>query len=416
MNILLILPLFFCILLYKYKRNMMAVPLIIYYLIGSFLGYAMTNNPLYKMSSNAGIQEPSISATLFLIFCFFILFYPILSQKSIKNITLPINYKYFIFFSYCVIIISSLYIVLIFPHIFNALNALDFVAYKEDVLESGLDLGHGSTFLNYLMSYQVAIRPIIIFLFCMSLAIFKRHKKLTLVLGVMAFLPPIFNSLAAAHRNIMVFSAIDCLLCFLIFRKYYTKKIKLVFYTIGGIFAILTIFIVIYFAILRFSSEGNDFFFYTMERYMGEPFVNFNTMLWGEDNYLWGNKCFTIFRKYLGMSYIDPNTIRDYSYNMQYVPFFFYSIVGNFYMDFGPIGTSILCIFICYLFYKLLSKKSIKQSNSSILLVYLYTSTMIKNYYYFIYMGYNFMNLIMLALSFYLIHKYIFNLKRNVQI
>ena len=406
MNELLFLPIFFFLLLYKYKKNTLAIPLIIYYFIGSLLAFAMTKHPLFESSLNAGIQNPSFGATIFLIVCLYMLFYPVLKQSGNTNLNLRINDRWFYRLSAVFIFISIIYIVIIAPHIFDALNSLDFIAYKENVMEEGLNLTNSVT-LGWMLTYQVAIRPILVFLFCLSLAT-KKKKMLVLLLGIVAFLPPILNSLASAHRNIMVFSAIDCLLCFLILKNHFTKKTKRVFYIVGTSFICLTIFIVVYFALLRFSYGGNDFFIYTMERYMGEPFVNFNTMLWGEDNYLWGNKSFTVIRKYLGMSYIDPAEIQEYSYNMQYVPYFFYSIVGNFYMDFGPIGCILLCFLICCIFKQLFRKEALKNNASFFLYTYLYISVMVKSYYYFIYQGYNFLSLIFLIISAYLMHKLIF--------
>ena len=406
MNELLLLPFFFFLLLYKYKKNIIAMPLIVYYFIGSLLAFIMTKHPLFESSLNAGIQNPSFGATVFLIVCLYLLFYPILKQDGNVNLNLRINDKWFYRLSVVFIFISITYIIIITPHIFDALNSLDFIAYKENVMEEGLQLTN-STILGWMLTYQVAIRPILVFLFCLSLAM-KKKKMLVLLLGIVAFLPPILNSLASAHRNVMVFSAIDCLLCFLILKNHFTKKTKRVFYIVGTSFICLTIFIVVYFALLRFSYGGNDFFMYTMERYMGEPFVNFNTMLWGEDNYLWGNKNFSVIRKYLGMSYIDPAEIQEYSYNMQYVPYFFYSIVGNFYMDFGPIGSILLCFLICCVFKQLFRKEALKNDTSFFLFAYLYISVMVKSYYYFIYQGYNFLSLIFLIISAYFVHKLVF--------
>ena len=114
MNELLLLPFFFLLLLYKYKKNIIAMPLIVYYFIGSLLAFIMTKHPLFESSLNAGIQNPSFGAIVFLIVCLYVLFYPILKQNGNVNSNLRINDKWFYRLSAVSIFISIIYIIIIF--------------------------------------------------------------------------------------------------------------------------------------------------------------------------------------------------------------------------------------------------------------------------------------------------------------
>lgn len=390
MPILLILSLVFFYLAYHFRANRLALMLLVFYGIGSLAGYVMTQHSLFPCTGNSGHQDISIYATVYIFIGCMILFYPILSEKNQYKIEGAINFTNYKRIAYIFIIISFLYCIYVLPYISLALNAIDFVAYKNDVLESGgLDVSGGNVFLEKLFSFQIILRPFITFLFCYSLAKVKGNKTFKVVLGIMALLPAILHSLAAAHRNISVFALLDFLICFMLFYDDYSEKVRRIFYTIALVVGSSVIVIVVVFAIFRFADVDSGYVEYSLYRYMGEPFVNFNTMLWGTDKLLDGNKSFPIIRQYLGMSYIDPSIIREELSNLPYYIYYFYSIIGNFYMDFGPVVAILMLVVIACFFNYLFKTKFKLNTLTRYLLLFLYTSSTIKNYFYFEFMGNN---------------------------
>ena len=387
--LLLLLPLSFFYWAYKYRDNVIALVVLAFYALGSLMGFVMTLNPMFKDSLNAGFNDVNIYAIGFILLCFYILFYPILKCSNRFQIKSSIKYNNFVCLSFFTIILSYIYCIYTIPYIDIALNVVDFAEYKADILEKGLDISEGNLILKNLFKFQVRLRPFITFFVFLSLTKIERNKILKFCLLLAALLPPILNSLASAHRNTLFFAISDFFLCFLIFRNQLSVRVRNTFYIIGVLIGLILLYVIVDFAFLRFSDNGGDFVKYSLERYFGEPFVNFNTMLWGTDDYLWGNKCFPEIRKFLGMSFVDPDVIRDTTSNVKYVNYYFYSIVGNFYMDYGPFGSLVLCILIGSLFHYLLNKNLKSDSILYPLIVYLYASFCVHNYFYFEYMAYN---------------------------
>lgn len=386
--LLLLLPLFFFYWAYRYKDNVVSLTVLLFYGLGSLMGFVMTLDPFFEDSLNAGYNEINIYAIVFILLCFYILFYPLLKCNISQNFV-SINYKNYTLLSVFVIVLSYTYCICVVPYIGVALNVADFAEYKADIMENGLDISGGNWILKQLFKFQVRLRPFITFIVFLGLTKIPGNKLLKICLLVAALFPPILNTLASAHRNIIVYAIFDFLLCFLVFRNQLSTKIRKAFYIIGLLVGLILVYVIVDFAVLRFSGSGSDFVKYSLERYLGEPFVNFNTMLWGTDDYLWGNKCFPEFRKFLGMSYLDPDTIRDTTSYVRYVNYYFYSIIGNFYMDYGPTGTIALCIFIGFVIHNLLHKRIKTGSILYSLIVYLYASFCVHNYFYFEYMGNN---------------------------
>ena len=399
----------FFVFAYKYRRNILALILFVFYGIGVLSGHILTTLPLYVRSGNSGYQDISWSASLYLLFSFIILFYPIYNIKEFKfSIVDNININHFVSISIILISFSVIFSICVIPYMSMALNTLDFVGYKDDVMSNGgLDLSYGNSILEKITKFQIIFRPYITFMFYFSLARIKNHRNLKILLGMASIFPPVLHTLGAAHRNILVFSLVDSIVCFLLFYKEYSKKIQRIFVIIFAIIGAFVGLIVVVFAILRFSDNGSDFVEYSLYRYLGEPFVDFNTMIWGTDYLLYGNKSFPFVRDFLGLPYIDPLDIRTELSNTPYIIYYFYSIVGNFYMDFGPYITLCLIILIAFFFNYLIKKVYNRNTMSRMLLLFLFVTYTIRNYFYFEFMGGNNMLFIWVCFFFLFFTKYI---------
>lgn len=413
---LLLIPAFLLILILKNKKNVLALVPLVFYALGAIVGYVMTFNPVYPSSVNNGHQMPSITANVFLIICLFISFRPIIKSTVNDIRAFDINMDNLYAFSYFLMVISIFYVIWMAPHVTEGINAIgDITEYKNSVSEEGMTFAKQSPLVGWLLSIQVALRPIIVFLFCLSLCNKRTAGFYRLMMAIIALIPPVVQVMATAYRNELVFTGVNFFICYLFFRNHYTKKTRRTFiYSILGLFSSLVLFLIVFIAVLRFGEGGNDYVLFSLERYMGEPFLNFNTMLWGEDTLLWGNKSFVVIRKYLGLSFIDPRQIKDYDYMLGYQYNYFYSFIGNFYMDFGWGGAIITCSLFTLLVRTV--QKSFARRNLSMSLNvfnYIYITIILRSYFYFVYTGYNFFSLIFLILGFLFCHYYIFNRVRT---
>lgn len=392
----LILAALFVLMAYINRRNMIACLLYAFYALGSFTGYVLTQHELYPEMENSGYQPISWQACLYLFVGCLILFYPVTSQKAPGVISSKVNVNNFVIISYIFIALSFVFIAFAIPRASNIMNdVVDFVAIKEDVMDNGFRLSDISI-VETLFSYQMMLRPFFTFLFMYALCRIDGHKKMKIVLALSICLTPLLHSMAAAHRNIAVYAFFDIAIAFLFFYKSFSKKLRKYFVVSLGIIGSAVLLITISFAVFRFTA-GQEYVEYSLYRYLGEPFVDFNTLLWNTDTFTNGHKSFDYIRALLGMSHYEDNVAIRETFNAPYPVYFFYSIIGSFYMDFGPYITMVLILMISVFFTWLLKSVFRRPSLAFYMLTFLYTIETIRNYFYFDFMGMN--NLIFIKMS-----------------
>lgn len=372
---------------YKRKNNQIVSFVILFYAIAVFLGFLMTLHPMFKISG-FDTKDIRIMPCAYLLCSSLILFLPLSKLSPSNNKTININTKRFILLCKFIIVISIATSILYLPHIGDAMNSLDFNEYKADIMEEGLNISNNNFFYEKALHLQGLFTPIIPFFTFYLLASIKNHSKLKILMLISMILPVILQAFAMAHRHILVYTMINILIANILFSGSLSKKIRKIIYLWTGIIIGATAFIVILFAFLRFDDGTNNIVTYSLLRYLGEPFVNFNTMLWDNDYYLYGNKSFPLFREILGFNTISINDIRDYAgQHVNYIPYYFYSIIGNFCMDFNPFIAFLLLSLVAYIFYYLINKKYKNNSFMQHLLIYLYATYTIQNYFYFQFQG-----------------------------
>lgn len=409
----LLISLCFFLLAFYFRKKILATYVLLFYGVGTLSGFFMTVHSYFAVSGNSGYQPVNYEATIFLFICCLFLFFPLLNMKDKGGFVAVVNRKHFLNISYFVIFVSILYCLLIIPYLSLALNVLDFVAYKNEVMEEGgLDISSGNPLLAKLFGFQTRFRPFIPFMLFYALSFIKGKRLLKILLCIVSVLPVFLNSLASAHRHILVYSLIQFFVCFLLFRKYLSSKTYRMIIILVSLVVVSVIVVVVYFAVLRFD-DGGEAVMYSLLRYLGEPFVDFNTMLWGNDQYLYGNKSFTYVRLAMGLDAMDPNNMREQTYFLRYLNYYFYSAIGNFYMDFGPIGSLVVSMSIGLFFNWILNIKIGVSSLTRLLILYLYAIYTIQNYFYFQFMGAA--NIYFLWIVFFVVtfHFYIFKVRKR---
>lgn len=389
--ILLLVPLVFLFCSFKKRNNKMYWSMTLFYSIGGLFAFLLTQQDFFYESVNSGHQNVSFSATIYYICCMSLLFEPIRRERSGYVYCGKVSSNNLKNFCLLFIIISVMYTVAIIPYVNGAFNAIDAVAYHDEMLEQGgVDVAHGNPILVKVFAFQEMLRPVFTFLTCYILCDNRFNSKFKITLCACCVIPTILDSMASSSRNAMVFFFLDFLLCFMLFHHRYTEKIKRIVLLMCSVLGAIMVAIVIVFAIARFSdSIEGDIASYSLYRYAGEPLVNFNTMLWDNGHLLYGNKSFTTIRSLLGLNIVDPSMQRQYYSGLPYVIYCFYSIVGNFYMDFGFWGGVILCGLIGLMFYLFITHIIRKNTITRLLVIFLYVSFTIKNYFYFSFMGSN---------------------------
>lgn len=386
-EILLLIPACFVYIAYRNKTNVLLCAVLLFYAIGATVGFVQTIHSEFIYSQNYGHQNIALMPTVYLIIACLLSFAPLFKAEEIRLNSLIVPIKPFRYMVLFVFVLAVAYSIALIPQISVSLNAVDFSEYKAEVMEKGgVDVTGGSVILKRFFYLYNVLKPFLSFLFCYSLAKFAKEKKYNILLGFATLVPPFLNSLAAGHRNVVVYLMFEIAIAYLFFKDEYDNKTIKVFKILAIISGTVMAIIVVGFAILRFSDDGSAFFEYNMLRYLGEPFVNFNTMLWGTDYFMDGNKCFPWIRDFLGYSIVDDADIHAHFSGANYVTYYFYGFVGNVYMDFGPYLSMLIIAFISLIFYYLIYRSSLKKFEK-VLLLYLFAETAIKNYFYFDFMS-----------------------------
>lgn len=405
MPILLAAFLFLYLAIKAYKKKERHVFFVLaFYALGCLIGYVQTKHDLYLTSGNFGNNGRILyDATAYLILSTLILVFPIMKFRGLHNPSLNINQHSFLLMTDGFTFLSIIYILICLPHLKDSFNAIDFVAYKDNVMENGLNFTVGNPLLGFLFDLQGKIRPFMPFFLFYMLAYIKNNSKRKFLFSLMTVLPVIVTSIVSAHRHIVVYCLIQFLVAYLLFYDVISEKTKKRVNVALLIVTSLVICIVVLFAFLRFDN-GNDYVVYSLLRYYGEPFVNFNTMLWNNSSYLMGNKSFPLIRSIMGMDVINQQNIRELTDYVKYLNYYFYSAVGTFYMDFGK-WAFIVCLIIAFIFKSVLG--IVKNNFTYLLLFYFYCIYTTQNYFYFQFQGNTNGLFLVYILFFIIIHKFL---------
>jgi oligosaccharide repeat unit polymerase len=136
------------------------------------------------------------------------------------------------------------------------------------------------------------------------------------------------------------------------------------------------------------ETKGSDFTLaYFMIRYAGEGFLNFNEYCFDLKSHLHGQYTLHFFRELLGMTTIDWDLsgVLKAGSNLGAPTMQFYTFLGFFIFDFGPLGTFILWTVLSFYTYNFLVRR--KFSFSNLLLFFTYVKILITGTTIYMYAG-----------------------------
>ena len=235
---------------------------------------------------------------------------------------------------------------------------------------------------------------------CVTIVLFfyffgKEHYSYTFKL--LLFLP-ILNSIIShflgASRAAMFIDLANIYLVFLMvqntYSPYFRKIIKKILFILTT--SIVSLLMIVSVARYLFSSKPvvADSLFDWLAIYFGEATVRFNTQMWNIYMYMQGDNCFSFIKKLLGLpTFTDLLDRRAFwTPRTKIFTHVFYTFIGDFYGDFGPLGCFIVIfIFICPCFFiiKNLMKKNNTIKFHHLIYVALWGSICLYGFTYFLY-------------------------------
>lgn len=224
----------------------------------------------------------------------------------------------------------------------------------------------------------------LMFLFFLPVIRSPKVNKLALLGIIMVLITRNMEFFLLASRNGLLRMILQLVLIIIILYPLMTKKerrriIKIIIILTTSI---ISVFVLITIARQMNYSEKNESFtmLYFLSRYAGEGMINFNQYMFNIENYTNGDYTLWTFKNLLG--YDIPPFSRDYLYgHMQHVTgipmMVFYTFIGFFVIDLGPVFTLFFFSFIAFVMCKLLTYNNSLIPVSTLFIFYIFSSTII---------------------------------------
>lgn len=353
--------LFFGISIYTYKKRHIIgkhiLLITVLWLVSSIFSLLYLDSPIRYYTNH----QVKLLPYLYLYGCFLLTLMPLLrinvmGKDFIDNSTFI--YKLSLFVALCAYL----------PFIENAIHLCkvgggDSLAemYGER-LEEGFDArAHMSWLgarLQSVISFFTYISPILFFNYIAG----NNKKKWYIVVGLlMASLNLSIVSFSQGGRGTSFNLLLYILFIYLLYKSYFSdkinRKVRLVFFVIGGFMVVIMGII----TIGRFSEDSTYNLTDWILRYAGESFVNFNTELFYIDRYTDGRVCLPFL---YDESQLDRFVIEAILGVRGIV---FYTYIGDMYKDFGPYFTIVIIGLLSWLFYWKFKKNQVMNLGNTII-------------------------------------------------
>lgn len=339
-----------CIFIYFYRKyglfNIGVILLAFYVLI------AVSAIPAYKILqtdsffSQYNFRNITLIPYIFLITITLLLIQPTFHfNKYIENTDIVLSRQKIKWFIIIYTLCSMIAIYCYYRTIVNNVSVETISEVRNDHYE-GESLKAYNNFIEHLiLLFVFNFNAIATIVFFYVLAHLRSHVASTwIILMAIGVVAPIFMvAIMTASRGMILTEFFQLIFCYCFFAKYYPKKLKRYFAIISIILVALFLIYSIIVTIARFG-EGDDTLS-SLISYFGQPTIIFNSKTAEIADFACGNYFFYPWVKYLGG---NPDRVLI-SITKSWSPCF-NTIVGNLYVDFGPIGTFLIALIVPVVF------------------------------------------------------------------
>lgn len=375
------------------------------YVVYGVLSFFLFNNHYYQYTDNGKKLQLFPFIYLFLIMLLFLR--PVLKYDETCQIKQP-SEKLLNVFSYLFVISS----ILVLPFLlFNLVNGLTMIMLSDTGAEDLYSEAHdaqvsGNQSFLYTLVHTVfsLFTDMGILLFFIN-AIRPNAKKLLLIGMAIGIFIGMIEALSRGLRTELVMKFLMIVATYFLFRSHLpqktNKKIKQAGYTLTG----FVVFIVIIINVSRFSDRSYDSSFQLLN-YSGQASLNFDKYALDAGGTRHGDRTFNYFKKWLRFKNV-PASIYDtrtkYS-NMKLDDSLFSTYVGDFVLDFGPVGAALILVLSSFLFTVLTRIKRNKICFHQLILLFFVTAICAQGgmylFYYAHFRNYNIVYIILFYLIF----------------
>lgn len=191
-----------------------------------------------------------------------------------------------------------------------------------------------------------------VFLFFYYLTVEKRNSKVVIALAFCPFIS-ILYSISSGLRTEATMKILIIITTFFMFRYHLSERIKNRTKILIGSLGTIVLFLMITLSITRFNNFSGGASYQAL-RYIGSANLNFNNYCLDAGGIRYGDRTVNTFKHMLGFENVprDLNETRAKYQNMKIDDSSFYTFVGDFTLDFGPV----IAVFIFVIFTMLMLK------------------------------------------------------------
>ena len=315
---------------------------------------------VYRLFSIVSVRLDTplkVDGLIYMFLCLIVLSIPIFMfrDEKIKGIAPPSPNRWKLFL-YGYLFLAFFSIIGTFSHLMNVLSTgLDFDEMKDAAFNA--ELVEMSTYQIYIFKIVDGLTSTALIAMFYSLYDNKISRKIVVFLFCASFFPSFFMAIASASRARLFFLFVNYILGIILFRNLITEKIKRRLYLVFSISFV--VFVVFISAITTSRFGDNTEAYYSLLLYFGQPFLNFNQVIYGgidANSFMNGEMTFEYFHYFVnGMDRTAVvDSVATWNNKLGFSSNLFYTAIGNLYMDFGDIVTILICCFLAFCGYRIL--------------------------------------------------------------
>lgn len=208
----------------------------------------------------------------------------------------------------------------------------------------------------------------------------EKINKYLLIGIILAVANPLLFQLAMAGRGSVAFFILEAIFLFLLFRKQIPVKRRKNILVIGSIFIGFAVLAMSIMTIVR--KEGSGASFSDMEMvgfYLGRSHLTFNCERWHMKQHTQGDAAFSFFKYIFGFpTFTDTIKFREYwtDSKLGISVHLFGTYLGSWFSDLGKAGTILFSVVLAF-WMRIVTKRNISISLSSLFLFYIYFDTLL---------------------------------------
>lgn len=305
---------------------------------------------------------------LFLLLCFFISILPFyyFDDNRLKKITIG-NSLFFKMTVWGLAIISFLPFCENMIHLvssFSLDNSSALADVYEDKMSGDFDKDKLVTWFSSIGKFFNSINLKFSYASLFILFMYLTNKKINkyILIGlIMACANPVLYSLGLSARSGIVFTSLNAVFYFLLFRNLISAKIKSNIRIVGLVLLSIAGFGFIIMTMARYMSNDSHqtvSFLGWISLYLGEGTLNFNELMWNTGAYTMGDNSFSFFKSVLGFdTFTDLFERRSFWSVRTGIPgSIFYTFIGDIFSDIG-FWTVAFCSIISFILMKKIKNK-----------------------------------------------------------